>query len=89
MIIENTINERLKCNSANLKTALLDCERLKKPVTFYTRERRYIDSFRCIDTELKPFTLDNYVCNGGLIYYKKDSFNWVTFSIDDILKIEY
>ena len=39
MILENTIHEQLKCNSANIKTALLDCERLKKPVTFYTRAR--------------------------------------------------
>ena len=89
MILDHTIKDRLVCNSAKLKTALLDCERLKKPVTFYTRERRYIDSFRCIDTELKPFTLDNFVCHGGLIYYKKDSYNWVTFSIDDILKIKF
>lgn len=89
MIIENTINERLKCNSANLKTAILDCERLKKPVTFYNRQRRFIDKYTCIDTELKPITLNNFVCSGGLIYYKKDRFNWLDFSVEDILKIEF
>ena len=45
MILDHTIEDKLVCNSAKLKTALLDCERLKKPVTFYTRERHYIGGF--------------------------------------------
>lgn len=71
-----------------LKTALLDAERTKTPVTFYTRNRSYIDRFTCIDTNNKPLTLKNFNCHGGLIYYKRDQFNWCNISIDDIVKIE-
>ena len=55
-------------NNIDLRTALLDAERTKTPVTFYTRNRNYIDRFTCIDTNNKPFTLYNFTCSGGLVY---------------------
>lgn len=82
------IKERLALNYTNAKTALLDAERTKSPVTFYTRTRHYIDAYRCIDTENKPITLNNFVTHGGLVYYKKNNFEWLTISLDDITKIE-
>lgn len=82
------LKERLSINYANLKTILLDAERTKQPVTFYTRTRHYIDNFTCIDYENKPFTLKYFVTHGGLVYYKKNEFEWNNISLDDILKIE-
>lgn len=83
MEIKNGIVERV-----NLITALLDAERTNKPVTFYTRKRQFLDRYRCIDTDLKPFTLKKFVTHGELVYYKTDRFNWKTISIDDITRIE-
>jgi len=73
--------------NVKIKTALLDAERLKMPVTFYTRTRRFIDNFTCIDTPNKPLTLENFTVSGGLVYYKINRFVWRTISIDDIDKI--
>ena len=83
-----TINKSIydTCDT-KLKTALLDAERLKMPVTFYTHTRRYIDKFRCIDTPNKPITLDNFTVSGGLIYYKINAFEWRNISLDDVEKI--
>ena len=74
--------------NAKIKTALLDAERLKMPVTFYTHTRRYIDKYACIDTPKKPFTLNKFTVSGGLVYYKKNQFEWANFSIDDIDQIQ-
>ena len=71
-----------------MKTALLDAERLKKSVTFYTRTRHYIDRFRARDTENKPFKLSHFTVSGGLIYYKRGGYDWRTLSLDDVKKIE-
>ena len=71
-----------------LKTALLDAERTKTPVTFYTRDRVYIDRYTCIDKENQPVTLDKFITHGGLIYYKINQFEWCTISLDDVLRIE-
>ncbi len=75
-------------SEVEMKTALLDAERLRKPVTFYTRTRRFIDKFTCVDTDNKPFTLKRFVCHGGLIYFKKNEFEWGNISMDDITKVE-
>lgn len=85
LIFENGIEHKKKIE---LKTALLDAERTRRPVKFYTRNRVMIDQFRCRDTENKPFTLESFTCHGGLIYYKLGRFEWRTISIDDVLKIE-
>lgn len=70
-----------------LKTALLDAERTRKPVTFYTRTRSMIDKFTCRDYENKPITLDRFTVSGGLVYYKRSAYDWQTISTDDITKI--
>ena len=86
MILKNGIyNSR---ENIELRTALLDAERLKKPITFYTRDRRQITRFTCIDTPNKPITLHNFTVSGGLVYYKRNSFEWCTISQDDITQIE-
>lgn len=74
---------------AELKSILLDCERQKKPVTFYTRSRTFIDAYRAFDVENKPFTLKKFTLNGGIIYTQSNPYMWSTLSIDDIVKIEY
>ena len=88
LTINHGIIERLKNNSTNLTTALLDAERTKSPVTFYTRTRHYIGTYKCIDLENKPITLNNFVTHGSLVYYKKNAFEWLTIAFDDITKIE-
>lgn len=75
-------------NNVELRTALLDAERTKTPVKFYNRSRRQITQFTCIDSDLPPFVLTSFVVSGGLVYYKKNRFEWVSFSTDDIEKIE-
>jgi hypothetical protein len=75
-------------NYIELVTALLDAERTKTPVKFYTRNRAFIDRFTCVDTPNKPFILENFTTHGGLIYYKRNAFDWKTISIDEIIKIE-
>lgn len=89
MRFEHTPIEKLKCNSANLKTIILDCERLRKPVTFFTRTRNYIGDFKAIDHDNKPITLDRFVLHGGLVYFKGTQFEWKTISLDDVTAIEY
>jgi hypothetical protein len=79
--------EKLTGNTL-LKTVLLDCERNNKKVTFYTHTRNFIDRFTCIDHPDKPITLEKFFLNSGLIYYKKNQFEWKTISLDDIDKIE-
>jgi hypothetical protein len=71
-----------------LRTALLDAERTKSPVKFYTRNRNYINTYKCIDTDNKPFILERFTTHGGLVYYKVNSFEWKNISIDSIAKIE-
>lgn len=83
MILERTIT-----NGDTIKTALLDAERLKKRVTFYTRTRTMIDKFTCRDTENKPITLGRFTISGGLIYYKRGEYSWQNISLDDVLKID-
>lgn len=80
--------DRTPTNSDTLKTAILDAERTHRTITFYTRSRRYIDRYRAIDTDNKPITLSEYVTHGGLIYYKKNTFDWVTISLDDVTAID-
>lgn len=72
----------------NFQTLLLDCERLHIPVTFHTHNRRYIGDYKAIDTVNKPITLSNYVCNGELIYYKVNQFEWKSIGLDSIDRIE-
>lgn len=72
----------------NARTALLDAEMLKKPVTLYTRTRMFLDRFTCVDKPNKPVTLEGSVLHGGLIYYKINNFEWRTISLDDVIKIE-
>ncbi len=86
-IFENTNAKTRDVDRINLKTALLDAERLKIPVKFFTRSRRFIDRFTCIDTDLKPFTLKSFVTSGDLVYYQKNRFEWSNICIDDITKI--
>lgn len=88
MIILERKPENANVYEINAKTALLDAERLRKPVTLYTRTRTYLDRFTCIDKPNKPVTLKNSVLHGGLIYYKVNSFEWRTISLDDVVKIE-
>ena len=71
----------------NAKTRLLDAERLHKPVTIHTFSRRFITKHKCIDTPNKPITLNSFICHGGLIYYKKNEFDWQTISWDEISAI--
>lgn len=83
MILERTLT-----NGDTIKTALLDAERQKRPVTFYTRTRTMIDKFTCRDTENKPITLGRFTISGGLIYYKRSEYSWHNISLDDVLKID-
>lgn len=83
MLMEQTLTNR-----DNFRTALLDAERLKKRVTFYTRNRRMIDKYTCIDTENKPITLERFTISGGLIYYKRSEYDWQNISLDDVLKAD-
>ena len=83
MILERTLT-----NGDTIKTALLDAERLKKRVTFYTRTRSMIDKYTCRDTENKPITLGRFTISGGLIYYKSGEYSWQNISLDDVLKID-
>lgn len=84
-----TLTKNIKdIENTKIKTVLLDAERLKMPVTFFIHVRRFIDSFSCIDTPVKPFTLNNFTVSGGLIYYKKSRFEWCSFSVDDIDQIQ-
>lgn len=81
-------HEASEAYKINARTALLDCERLGKPLTIHTFTRRFIDKFKCIDTPNKPITLKgNYVLNGGLIYYRKNTFEWRTISLDEVSAI--
>lgn len=83
-----TIEERLKYNNVVLKDILARAANGRRRVTFYTRTRRYIDSYRAIDTENKPFTLDFFTTHGDLIYYRTGRYEWRNISVDDIIKIE-
>ena len=71
----------------NAKTALLDLERLNRSITIHTFTRLYRDRFSCVDTPNKPITLNNFVCSGGLIYYKENAYSWKTISFDEISAI--
>lgn len=72
----------------NMKTAILDAERTRKPITLHTHERRMIDRYACIDTPQKPITLRHYMLHGGLIYWKRNQFEWQNVSVDDIDQVE-
>ena len=92
--MENIIFERTMENIAhydtymvNVRTKLLDMERLHKTITIYTFSRTYLDKYKCVDTPNNPLTLNNYILHGGLIYYKKNPFEWKTISFDEINKI--
>ena len=88
--MKNLIYESTMANNAdtaymiNTRTRLLDLERLGRPITIHYHCRRMITPYSCIDTPQEPVTLAKFTLHGGLIYYKKDRFNWVTISMDDI-----
>jgi len=82
---ENKLNFAYR---TNFTTLLLDCERLHIPVTFHTHDRQYRGDYKAIDTKRKPITLNNFVCNGELIYYKANQFEWKNIELNSIDYIE-
>lgn len=72
----------------NFITLLLDCERLKTKVTFAIHDIRMLDRFTCVDINQRVLSLDNFVINGDLVYYKKNQFAWCNFGLDYIDYIE-
>ena len=92
--MKNIIFERTMENIAhydtymvNVRTKLLDLERLHKPIEIHTFSRRFLDKYKCVDTPNKPILLDSFTLHGGLIYYKKNRFEWLTISFDEIQAI--
>lgn len=85
-------HEASEAYKINVRTALLDCERLGKPLTIHTVTRPRI---RLIDRPTKiweepndPITLKGgYTLHGGLIYYKKNAYEWRTISMDEVTAI--
>jgi hypothetical protein len=71
----------------NARTHLLDCERLHKAIIIHPFTRRFIDKYRCIDTPEKPITLNRFTLHGGLIYYKRNAYDWKTISLDRVTAI--
>lgn len=72
----------------NFRTLLLDCERLKMPVVFYTHNVRFLDKYTCIDVNHRALELKKFTVNGELIYYKSNQFAWSNISMDYIDCIE-
>ena len=71
----------------NVKTALLDSERRKTPIEVTTFSRRFLTPYKCVDTINPPIILENHILHGGLIYYKKNQFEWITISLDECVSI--
>lgn len=69
--------ERTPKNTRNMffVTSLLDAERQKKRVTFYTNSQ--------------PVTVSGFVCYKGLIYYRNGGgLGWYTIAMDDVQKVD-
>lgn len=82
---ENKLNTEYR---VNFKTLLLDCERLHANVVFNIHDTEYLGNFKARDINKRTVELNNFVCQGELIYYKKNQFEWCNFGLDDIDFIE-
>lgn len=73
----------------NTRTAILDAERLKDNLIIYTFKRHYLDKYRCIDKPSTTYYLRGaFNLHGGLIYHKKNRFDYDVISFDEIERIE-
>jgi hypothetical protein len=51
------------------------------------RERRFLDKYRCIDTQ-REVCFDRYFWSGNILYGYRDRFNVVAIAKEDILSME-
>lgn len=69
-------------------SSLCEAEKSKKAVKIYRFHRNFIDKYKAIDKELPPIIIKDFFINGSLIYSRKDRFNYLVISFDEIRKIE-